>query len=222
MGGSVFTLFLRPKSPEEPQGESEMKKRGRRRVLFVGATLLLASPAFATQGRPGGAGQGRQQRPTTGQRQGQTTSGRGTMDRQRIRATDQQRDQLRDCTQTADRIREQARDMDRLTRSKTFEAAKARQQRDQIREQLRTMEQQHQQLMNGMSQEQQAALRNRVERMSQIRERVNNQLGRLNEELAKPDPNGKQVRKTAQQLEKEMNRWKSQYRSMESEMGVKP
>jgi chromosome segregation ATPase len=202
------------------------KNRRSRRFLLVAAVLLLASPAIAIQGRPGGAqggqgGQGRQQ-PKTGQQKGQMPSGRGAADRQRIRATDQQRDQLRDCTQTADRIRQQARDMDQLTRSKTFDAAKARQQRDQMREQFRTMEQEHQRLVNGMSQDQRNALRNQVEQMNQIRQRVNNQFGQLDMELARTDPNAKEVRERAQQISKEMNRWKSQYRSMESEMGVQP
>lgn len=197
-----------------------MKTKAANRIVLVAAAMLFASPAIATQGRPGGAGQGRQ-RPTAGQKQGKMRTG-STMDRQRIRANNQQRDQLRTCTQTADRIRQQARDMDRLARSKTFDAAKARQQRDEIRNHVRTMEQEHQQLMNGMTQEQQTALRIRTERMNRIRERVNNQLGRLDEELAKPDPNRKQVAKTAQQISKEMNQWKSQYRAMEHEMGVEP
>jgi hypothetical protein len=198
-------------------------RKGTRRVLLVAAAFLFASPAIAAQGRPSGGGQRGQKPATAGQQQGQANQqqgGQGT--RQRIQATDQQRDQLRTCTQTTDRIREQARDMDRLARSSTFDAGKVRQQRDQIRDQLRTMEQEHQRLMNGMSEDQKQALRTRTEQMNQIRERVNNQLGRLDEELGKPNPNAKQVSKTAEQISREMNQWKSQYRAMESEMGVKP
>lgn len=112
--------------------------------------------------------------------------------------------------------------MDRLAKSKTFDASAVRRQRDQMRDQLRTMEQEHERLMKGMSQEQQAALRNRVEQMNRIRQRVNSQLGRLDTELGKTDPNAKQVRKSAQQISREMKQWKSQYREMESEMGVQP
>lgn len=202
------------------------ENKGSRRFLLVAAALLLASPAFAIQGRPGGGqgeqgGQGRQQ-PRTGQQKGQMPSSRGASDRQRIRASDQQRDQLRDCTQTADRIRRQARDMDQLTRSKTFDASRARQQRDQMREQFRSMEQEHERLVNGMSQDQRNALRKQMEETNQIRQRVNNQFGKLDMELAQTDPNAKKVRERAQQISKEMNRWKSQYRSMESQMGVQP
>lgn len=199
-----------------------MKNRGTKPLVLIAAALLFALPAFAGQGRPGGGGggQGRQQRPTTGQKKGQGPATQSS--RQRIRATDQQRDELRNCTQTADRIREQAREMDRLARSKGFDAGKARQQRDQIRDQLRTMEREHERLMNGMSGDQQAAFRKRMEQMNQIRERVNTQLGQLDNALAQTSPNGKQVAERARQISQEMNRWRSHYRAMESEMGVTP
>lgn len=202
------------------------KNKGSRRFLLVGAALLLASPALAFQGRPGGSqgsqgGQGRQQ-PRSGQQKGQMSSSRGAANHQRIRASDQQRDQLRDCTQTAARIRQQARDMEQLTRSKTFDAARARQQRDQMREQFRTMEQEHQRLINSMSQDQRNTLHNRLKEMDQIRQRVNSQFGQLDMELALTGPSAKEVRSRAEKISKEMNRWKSQYRAMESEMGVHP
>jgi hypothetical protein len=84
------------------------------------------------------------------------------------------------------------------------------------------MEQEHQRLMNGMNNEQNAALRNRIEQMNQIRQRVNSRLGQMDEELNKGQPDPKIVREHARQIEREMNRWNSQYRSMEGEMGVKP
>lgn len=186
--------------------------------------LALALPVLAAQrggsGRQGGGGQ----RPSAGQQRGQgpSTSSSGTTTRQRIRANDQQRDQLRTCTQTADRIRQQARDMDRLAGGKTFDAGKARQQRDHIREQLRTMEQENTRLMNGMSQEQQAALRTRIQQTERIRQNVNARLGELDERLRNSSPNAKQVRESARQIEREMNQWESQYRAMEKEMGVRP
>ncbi len=202
-----------------------MRCENSRKVLLAAAALLFASPVvFAQgQGQGGPGGQGRQ-RPTTTQQQQQRQTGTasGTQERQRIRATDRQRDQLRTCTQTADRIRQQARDMDRQAKSGSFNADRARQQRDQLREQVRTMEEQHQQLMNGMSEDQKTALRTRTEEMNRIHERVNAQLGRLDEELGKPEPNRKQVAETAQRISRDMNQWREQYRKMETEMSVQP
>jgi chromosome segregation ATPase len=91
-----------------------------------------------------------------------------------------------------------------------------------MRDQLRTMEKEHQQLMNGMSDEQSAALRNRVEQMNQARQQVNARLGQLDEQLNMDQPDPKLVREQARQIEREMNRWKSEYRSMQQEMGAKP
>ena len=197
-----------------------MRREKSRTVLLAAAALLFASPiVFAQghgQGRPGGQ---QRQRPTTGQQKQMGKAG-GTQDRQRIRATDRQRDQLRTCTQTADRIRQQARDMDRQAKSASFKAGEARQQRDQLREHVRTMEEQHQQLMNGLSEDQKTALRTRTEEMNRIHERVNAQLGRLDEELNKPEPNRKQVAEAAQRISRDMNQWREQYRKMESEMGA--
>lgn len=199
-----------------------MNRKHGKLILLAAASLLTIPPAAFAQGRPAGGSQGGpRQRPGPTQMQKGQMGQRGTADRTRLRASDRQRDQLRTCTQDADRLRTQARDMDRLAKSGVFHAGEARPLRDRMRDQLRTIEQNHEQLMNGLSEEQSTALRNRIDEMNRIRQRVNSRLGEMDQELNKENPDAKQIREQARQIDREMNRWNSQYRSMQTEMGAK-
>jgi hypothetical protein len=210
---------LRASTIAGKSGERSMNGKNTKVVLLAAAVLFFVPPAAAAQGRPGGRPG---QKPSAGQMQKRQPGQTGKTDKTRVRATDRQRDQLRTCTQSTDRLRTQARDMDRMAKGGAFNAQEARRLRDRMREQLRTIEREHQRLMNGMNDQQNAALRNRIEQMNQIRQRVNSRLGRMDAELDKGQPDPKIVREQARQIEREMNRWNSQYRSMEGQMGVTP
>jgi len=198
-------------------------------ILSLAVAVVFGATFLPAQGRGGGGQRGgsQGQRPSMGQGQRQggqmgspTAKTTRQQDRDRIRATDQQRDRLRTCDQTAQHIRTQARQMAQDARGSQFNADQARQQRDQIRERLQTMQQEHQQLMNGLSTEQREAMQNRIENMQQIRERVNNRLQQVDAELNQDNPDAKLIRQRARDMEKSMKEWQNQYRKMQSEMGA--
>lgn len=202
------------------------------KVFLTAAILTLTLPPVWAQGHGGGQ-HGGQGRPPQGQGQGQQQgmggdAGRGTMDRdrtqdrQRVHATDQQRDQLRSCDQSMDRVRTRARDMAKTAGGGNFSADQTRQHRDQLREQLRTMEQEHGQLMNGLNADQKQALEVRHRQMEQIHERMNARLQKMDKELGEATPNGKRVAEHARAVEREMKQLQKHNREMQSEMGVKP
>jgi chromosome segregation ATPase len=198
-------------------------------ILSLVVALAFCATFLPAQGRGGsgqrGGSQGQRTSIGQGQRQGGqmgTPAGQVTrqQDRDRIQATSQQRDRLRTCDQTADQLRTQARQMARDARGTQFNADHARQQRDQIRERLQTMQQEHEQLMTGLSTEQKEALQNRIQNMNQIRERVNTQLQQVDAELNQGSPDAKLVRERAQDIEQSMKEWQKQYRKMQSDMGA--
>jgi chromosome segregation ATPase len=205
-----------------------MKRRTQTFVLMMAVFLLFATSISAqAQGRGGGQSKGRTT--TAGQagrgqsgKQGQQGQQGGTQDRKRIQATDQQRDQLRTCTSSADRIRQQAREMANTASGAGFKVDQARQQRDQLREQIQTMQQEHERLVQGLSQEQKAQLQERIRVMDQQHARVRNQLQAMDQEFGQAQPNGKRISQQARETERAMNEWQKQYRNMSSEMGVKP
>ena len=150
--------------------------------------------------------------------------GRGTMDRDRIRihATDQQRDQYRTCDQSMDRIRTRARDMAKASSSPGFNADQARQNRDQLRNELRVMEQEHERLMQGLNGEQKEAIAEHHRNMEQIHQRINTRLQEMDQELAQATPNGQRAAEQARAIEREMKQWQKQHREMGDELGLKP
>lgn len=205
-----------------------------RTFVIAAAFVLAAAPAFA-QGRPGGGqGQGQGQRPKQGQGQAQqkgpggSEQGRGTMDRdrdrtrQRIHATDQQRDQFRACTQSQNRVRTQARDMANLAKRRGFTSDEARQQRDQLRQLVRVMQEEHHRLMQGLNSEQQEAARMQIREMERVQERLQTRMAELDRTVdANPFSFG-EVSNQAREVERAMQEWQKQHRKLGNEIGTQP
>jgi hypothetical protein len=205
-----------------------MKKK---RVLLL-ALVAFASTGVYAQARGGaqggssrGQGQGQgQQTPRTGRQSGQ---GAGAQDRgaqrdqARAQTTDQQRDQYRTCDQSMDRARTMARDMAQDSGGKGFNADRARQQRDQLREQFQTMEQEHQRLLQGLTADQGQFVQQRTGTMEQIQERINTRLQEMNQELEMAAPDGKRVAEQARTIEREMKAWQDQHRAMGGDLALK-
>lgn len=202
-----------------------------KKTLVPLALLALLLPLAFPQGRGGGGGrgQGGGQGQGQGQRQGQVMgqgSGQGSGqygaqsgdsqgDQKRIRITSQQRQQIRTCDKTADGLRKQARKMSQAG-GKKFNAPEANQQQSQIREGLRTMEQEQTRLMNGLDPTQQQALQERVRNMNQFREQMDVQTRQMDKELASPNPDAKRVAERAQEMERVMNNWRKEYKALSS------
>lgn len=198
----------------------------RSRIIAFAAVLALAAPLSFAQGR--GQGGGAQKGQGAGQAQGQQKGrggpemGKGKMDRDRIRATDQQRDQLRTCDQAMDRVRQRARDMAKMGTGAKFNAEQARQQHSQLRNELRAMEQEHERLMNGLSEGQKKAMEERHRNMEQIHSRIENRMQEMNQNLGQSTPDGKHFTERARALEQDMKLFQKQHRAMQNEMGARP
>lgn len=154
-----------------------------------------------------------------GQGQGQghpgMSGGDSQMERKRIHATQQQRDQIRDCDKLADGIRKQARKMSQAS-GKKFNAEEANQQHSQIRNQLQAMEKEHERLMNGLDAGQQQAWQEQIRNMNRYREQLKVQQQQMEAELQNnPDP--RRVAEQAKEMERTMNNWRNQYRVLSSE-----
>lgn len=200
------------------------------KTLALAGLLALTPGLLLAQGR-GGGGQQAPRQPhgqPPGQHQGQPGSemGRGATardrdrDRLRIHATDQQRDVYRTCTQAADRVRANAREMAQSAEGKTFNADETRRQRDQLRDQLRNMEQLHQRLMIGLNHEQRSAMQDRIRNMEQVHERIRASLGKLDEHLAQAAPDGRRVAEEARTVERAIKQWQERHREMGEDLSL--
>lgn len=184
--------------------------------------LLVFSAAYA-QGRGGGQGrqQGQGQDRSYGQGQGQYggaagQTGAATMEQKRIHTTQQQREQIRSCDSMADGIRKQAREMAQASR-KGFNADEAGKQRNRIQDQIRAMELEHKQLMNGLDGAQNQAWQEQIKNMNSFRQQLNLQLRKMDGELSAANPDSKRIRESAQEVERIMNNWRKEYKTISSQ-----
>lgn len=163
---------------------------------------------------------------TTGQprggQQGQVGAQTGTRDqqRQRIHATDQQQDQYRTSTQAADRVRTQARDMAKAAKSGGANNEQFRQQHAQLRNDIQTMQQEHDRFAQGLSEEQRVAVQDRIRRMDQARDRIHTQSQQMDQEMSQANPDAQRIATRAREMEKAMKEWQKQYRSLGSEISI--
>lgn len=206
-----------------------MKTRG---YLSLAVLFLLAGSPLVAQ-RPGGGGGGQhgQQGQRTAQRSGQGSGpagGQGAIsqtrqmqrDRLRTQATTQQRDQLRTCRQGMEQMRTRTRDMARSASGKGFSADEARTRTAQIQNEFQTMDQTRVQLRQSLNTEQQTAAQPRDQKLDQLRDRIRTRLQTIDAELAKPDPNRKEVSKQARLSEREMTLYQAQLRQMGDDLGM--
>ena len=204
-----------------------------KKSLIQFSLLALLLPVAFPQGRGGGQGQGsgmgQGQGQGSGMGQGQgsgqgkgqgqvgTQAGNTERDQKRIHATTQQRNQIQTCDKTADGLRKQARTMSQAG-GKKFNAGEANKQQSQIREGLRTMEQEHERLVKGLDPSQQQAWQERIRNMNQSRQQINSQMQQMDAELASPNPDAKRVAERAQEMERIMNNWRKEYKALSSEV----
>ena len=183
--------------------------------------LLVFSTAFPQRGGRQGGQRGQQQGQGSVQGSGQGgwgtgQAGAGPMQQKRIRTTQQQRDQISSCNKLADGIQKQARKMAQMSGNK-FSVDEAKKQREQIQDQFRTMEQEHQQLMNGLDAAQNQAWQEQIRNMNQSRQQLNLQLQKMDTELGSANPDSKQIAERAKDMERTMNNWRKEYRTLASQ-----
>lgn len=150
-----------------------------------------------------------------GQGQGGGQQTNAQMEQKRIKATKQQRDQIRSCNMLADDVRKQARKMAKDS-GKKLNHGQLVQQQTHIRNQLRQIEQEQERLMNGLDKNQQQAWQEQIRNMNQLRQQMNVHQQQMDDEL-KGNPDARRVAERAREMERTMNEWKKQYGVLSSQ-----
>jgi soluble cytochrome b562 len=100
---------------------------------------------------------------------------------------------------------------------KKFRAGEARQNFNRMEEKIRTMQEQHTRLMQGMGPEQQEALKGQIQSMNQLQTRLENRVRLMNEELGEANPDAARVATGAREIEQTMNEYRQRYNTLASQ-----
>ena len=73
------------------------------------------------------------------------------------------------------------------------------------------------QLMNGLDSAQNQAWQEQIKNMNQFRQQANLQLQRMNTELNSANPDSKEIKSRAKEMERIMNNWRRDYNTMSSQ-----
>lgn len=197
-------------------------------ALIISASLLIfTSPAYS-RGSGGGSSGGHSGGKGTmsgGHGSGmRDKSGRGgysgrdggmqKSQRQRIRATKQQHNQIGACIQSANNIRTRVRDMQRNMRRSNFSIDQAAQERNRLRNEIRTMHEEHKRFMQSLGNEQQEQIKYRIRNMERERDHIDYHFQKMDEELNMAEPDRDQIAYQAKEMERAMEEWREQYRNV--------
>jgi len=110
--------------------------------------------------------------------------------------------------------------MEQTTKGKTFNINKARQQRDQLRNEIRLMEEEHNRFIQETNDVQQLKTKERISNMEKERERLIYSFLEMDQEINKPNPDQNPIVKQAREMENAVTKWQSEYQHIASEMGI--
>lgn len=185
-------------------------------LMVIPALLLLASPAVdARGGGTGGGHQGMGGPPGTGQQY----QGRQQMrlhQRKHIRGTEQQQNQLRSCMDSGMRAYKQVQSMGQMAAGSGFNTEQARQLRDQLRNEVRTMQQEHSRFRQTLSEDQREEIAIPLQKISRAEERMNIRLQAMDQELVKANPQADYVAEQAWEMDRAMQEWQEQIQVINS------
>jgi hypothetical protein len=91
---------------------------------------------------------------------------------------------------------------------------------DQLRQEIRAMQQDRDRFMSSLTDEQRQMLQARIRRLDQSRDRLNERIRLLDEEIVKPDPDQKRLRDGSRDIEKAANEYQKRLRETARDMGV--
>jgi hypothetical protein len=137
-----------------------------------------------------------------------------------VRASEEQGRQLRAGSECANRARTQAREMERVSKGAAFSVGEAQRQRDRVREEVRTLAQEHKGFEAGLSAEQRGGLQDRLQKLEHERLQVEERLRALDGGLGAPAPDPERIAVQSRDLERSLKRWEKEHRALRSEMGV--
>ena len=198
-----------------------MSRRTWMTALAATVILSLAAVPMVSAGngggrQGGGKSTGSQQRGGGQSSDQPRSSGNGS--RVRLEATQQQQQQVRTCTEAAEQVRRQAREIVKSARGTGPAGESPPQQHRLLQDRVRTMEQEHNRLMQSLNEQQRAQLQDRIRQMTAARNRVQSEMERLGPLMEGGDPDPARVRDHAREVERASKTWEKQYRRIESEM----
>jgi hypothetical protein len=147
-------------------------------------------------------------------------AGLQTRQRLRIHATDQQRAQYRTCAQSLDRVRSRIRDMNRIMKGSAFNKQQALQAREQLRQELRTLRQEHERWVAGLDDEQKAAVPEPLQQMSRTRQQLEDWSEALGFELEQESVDSTAVLDQLRKLDNATRQLQQQQRDVASDLAL--
>ncbi len=181
-----------------------------RRLFAVLVTLFLAITPAVAQARRGNPAQGRGGVMTGPKRPDQP----GGAAQQRIRASAQQRDQYNKCVQLAERVRNRVREMTRAAKKHALTAELAAQWHEQLQNEIQQMQEEHERLLAGLTEEQKTAAEKPVKKAEQAKAELESFSDALAFELDAAELDQEKIEDQGKKIEAAVQRLRAQYRTI--------
>lgn len=195
-------------------------------LFSVAVSLALAIPFAVAQGRQGAGMQGQRRGGTMGQ-QGQAGPkdmgpqfGQQQRQRMQAHATQQQRDQYRQCTQSMERVRSQVREMRKAANGKAMDKQQVQQLQNRLRSEMQTMRQERERLSSSLNQDQTATVQNQLAEVERNQQRLEEFSESLGLELDQADMDRDRVRDQLRDMDKTSKGLQDQQRLLGENLAV--
>jgi NAD-dependent oxidoreductase involved in siderophore biosynthesis len=139
-------------------------------------------------------------------------------ERMKIQATDEQRTQLRACSELSDRLRALATSVRNPRNLSKTELEGVHQQWSATL--LQAMQGNHLAFVGSLNADQQAALKGRLRKMGKVWSELASRFEGMDRDLAQTPPDTKRLAGHAKEVEKTIRKWQKQHREIEAEMGI--
>ena len=104
----------------------------------------------------------------------------------------------------------------------TTPVGRIQEQQARLQNQVRTLEQRHNRLMESLNTQQQSRMQNSIHEMEQTRSRIQTQMQEMSRTTRQPNLNREQVTQQARKMEQSMIQWQDQYQGLVGQMGTEP
>lgn len=180
-----------------------------KRLFLVAMIFAGASPLALAQrgGRAGGLGY-----------PGHNQSMENLQKKIKLQTTEEQRAQLRTCSELSEGLRLLAAEMKNPGNLSGIELGRVRQQWSGSP--LQTMQGDHQTFLRSLNVDQQAALKDRLRKIDKAWSELSSRFKTMDLDLAQTAPNTKVLANHAKEMEKSLKKWQKQHRELGSEMGI--
>jgi chromosome segregation ATPase len=112
--------------------------------------------------------------------------------------------------------------MSQIVSKTTTPVSQIREQQTRLQKQVRTLERQHNRLMESLNTRQRSQMGNPIREMEQTRNHIQAQLQAMNQTTQQPNPNREQIARQARKMEQWMVQWQDQYHGLSGVLGMEP